>query len=1202
MPTKNAIRNDGPKGLCEPQARAKRQHTLRPVLLLSILLGLSSAVLSEDTQEVNDRQPVLRLPPASKTPVIDGVINDDEWAGAWMMEGSTGSGDQALDERRAWAYITYDKHNLYVAIKSDTRPGGELYMWEHDPAEAIMSQDGIELWVAALEDPSQPPIDKFQIWFDPYGTQFAMVTRYGAGFKVKDELTRSSKIHGDEWHIEVAFPWKLAGLSPADIVDGRHILVRPCRNWRGNLIYTSWGGKGAFYQMDNMMRLILDSKAPVVRIPDLGKPFDGKLAMKVEVANPGKKAAKLNAKVSVVHLPQTREAKAEGVFTREQKLEVAAGATRAITLSGTFDAPPLLPKAQQHAQRRTLHYRLRVDITRADTGETVYKRVMYLPGRRNTLWSKLPERKTKLAGGYYPYEGKVRATLELGDHPRAKEITRAEIALSAADSGKTLGRGIIKGFRYNKGTTIFAAGDLKNGKYILAATLFAGDKKVATAAPVTRSFTREKQAWEHNKIGKSNRVYPPFIPIKVKGRTVSCVLREHKMNGLGFWDQVVAKGKPILAGPMRLECRSGGKMLRWRVSKRPRFSKKAGHETRLEGKGSCAVLRVKTKCLWEYDGMLKVNLELVPAGSGQVDELELVIPVKKEIATLLHSTTMTRSNPSMALPAKQGVIWDSSTMVQTIGKGTFTPYVWIGGVERGVCWFADNDRGWITDDTEAAIEVERAGDAVNLRVRFINRPGIVKGPRKIVFGLMATPVKPIPAASRAWGHLKGAPRSYSTSLSSWRFAGFSSGETLTPMGNDFSIFEFFAKHQGTRKTPKTYHDDIHKWMLKYRKDPKRRGLQAQLEKTFRNTVNTDEAVYYTNPALESTRTPQGIQFANEWKGGVSGMGCNFVDSYNDYAAWAYDSMLKSGLKCHVYQDNTFPVGSTDLVAGSAYVREDGRIQCGWNIFGHREFYKRLFVVGWERMGRMPLTYPHSTNGMCIPQFSFATIHLALEWQQHGTRSFQEKFPFALLRTEVMGKQAGLIPRILCGMGPKAGGRLTPEQRAQKARLTARLTRTREGVLLLHDAYVRGHGKYFGDVVRMLMRYGFHQESCSFVGYWEKPKGVTAPDGVSISLFKMDKSVLAVVVDISGKPGVRKISVDRKKLGRALTQKRITDFEKTCVSEYGKKDSALYDRYYTQDYRYNKLKCYNLNNGFKAVDDSTVEFKLRKHDYCLLLIE
>jgi hypothetical protein len=321
------------------------------------------------------------------------------------------------------------------------------------------------------------------------------------------------------------------------------------------------------------------------------------------------------------------------------------------------------------------------------------------------------------------------------------------------------------------------------------------------------------------------------------------------------------------------------------------------------------------------------------------------------------------------------------------------------------------------------------------------------------------------------------------------------------------------------------------------------------------------------------------------------MGCNFVKSYNDYAAWCYDQMLASGLKCGVYQDNTFPVASTDVVAGGAYLREDGRIQAGWNIFGHRDFYKRLFVVGWERMGRMPLVYPHTTNGLAIPQFSFATIHLALEWEQKSLRTFQEKFRFPLLRTEVMGKQAGMIPRILCGMYDEAADTF----------LNGYLHRTREGAGLLHDSYPRGMGPYLGDVIKELMPLGFHKESCEFIGYWDKPAGVKAPEGTEVSLFKMEKGVLAVVVDTSGKDGVRRAAFDAKALGREV--KTIRDFEVDLLA--AKQADPKCERAYQPDYKAYGVKWVYFppaDRGFKKADDSAVVFNLRKHDYALLLAE
>ena len=90
-----------------------------------------------------------------------------------------------------------------------------------------------------------------------------------------------------------------------------------------------------------------------------------------------------------------------------------------------------------------------------------------------------------------------------------------------------------------------------------------GDPKAAKST-YAQTFKRERFVWEHNKIGKSTKVIPPFTPLAVKGQTVSAVLRKHRMNALGLWDQVSSEGVDLLGAPMRLEATAGGKVLAWK--------------------------------------------------------------------------------------------------------------------------------------------------------------------------------------------------------------------------------------------------------------------------------------------------------------------------------------------------------------------------------------------------------------------------------------------------------------------------------------------------------------------------------------------------------------------------------------------------------------------------------------------------------------
>jgi hypothetical protein len=145
------------------------------------------------------------------------------------------------------------------------------------------------------------------------------------------------------------------------------------------------------------------------------------------------------------------------------------------------------------------------------------------------------------------------------------------------------------------------------------------------------------------------------------------------------------------------------------------------------------------------------------------------------------------------------------------------------------------------------------------------------------------------------------------------------------------------------------------------------------------------------------------------------------------------------------------------------------------------------------------------------------------------------------------------------------------------------------------------GPYLGEVIKELMPRGFAKESCEFIGYWDKPAGVKAPEGTEVSLFKMEKGVLAVVVDTTGKDGARRIAFDAKALGREFT--KVRDFEADLLA--AKQADPQGERGYKPDYTaYGAMWPYfpPADRGFKQADATTVEFNLRKHDYALLLVE
>ena len=94
------------------------------------------------------------------------------------------------------------------------------------------------------------------------------------------------------------------------------------------------------------------------------------------------------------------------------------------------------------------------------------------------------------------------------------------------------------------------------------------------------------------------------------------------------------------------------------------------------------------------------------------------------------------------MPSGEGVVWDGSQVASDEMTRNFCPYIYLGNGVRGVCWFADNDRGWNWDRDTPNITLVRRNDVLTLRVHLVNYPLVSDTTRKITFGLLAAPVKP----------------------------------------------------------------------------------------------------------------------------------------------------------------------------------------------------------------------------------------------------------------------------------------------------------------------------------------------------------------------------------------------------------------------------------------------------------------------------
>jgi hypothetical protein len=331
----------------------------------------------------------------------------------------------------------------------------------------------------------------------------------------------------------------------------------------------------------------------------------------------------------------------------------------------------------------------------------------------------------------------------------------------------------------------------KNDHVIKLPALNDGDYELKIAVSgsdyiAQRSFHHKNFEWLGNHLGETDKVYAPFTPISVDGNKVELVLRKYDMNGFGLLNQVTSEGVDLLAAPIVLHLLTEKGEEKWQF-RDGKWVSKAGNKVEYQSVAESEPLQVVTTSSIEYDGCMKVAMTLKPGESQrEIKRLWVEIPIKDDQAPLFHYATIPdiRRNyagatphggkitwrnekydtdppkwPSGALPpvwqaeagSNDGQIWSCRDIRpwQHIFKTDFVPYIWLGGATRGIAWFGDSPKGYKLDSAGVVQRIERSNGVLSLQIDLINKPGSLSSERNIVFGIQASPTKPMPKDWRA---------------------------------------------------------------------------------------------------------------------------------------------------------------------------------------------------------------------------------------------------------------------------------------------------------------------------------------------------------------------------------------------------------------------------------------------------------------------
>jgi hypothetical protein len=1070
-----------------------------------------------------------RVPLMAQPPVIDGQVQPEEWRLSAGFDGFAFNGQ--LERRRVRAYVAATEGTLYFAFRSQLPDEGELVAQVAVDTVKIVYDDSLEVWVDPT--PGSDHGKTYQMLANPAGRCGWDVHPRG---NEKDEPAWrgdwqvASGFHEGEWQCEVAVP--LAGIAPGRTADQGEWGINLCRNWKNPWAFSSTGG-GPY--APEGLRFTFAKDALPIRHETSGDPFLGEIDTQVLVTNPGAQPAEVKADLKV-----SRDVMPE--LAASETLTLAPGESKAVALK-TSDAS-------------TKRFTLSARVTSADGQRVLYERSY--AWQRGEPWKWTTAKPEVLPidfqFGYYPYLNRMRVLADVSNLSPEAKLKRLVCAIrkkGAAEPLKTIAFEQIVNGRQEQ---TFDLPPL-DGSYEIAMRAEGED---VPPGELVKPFERTVYEWEHQGLGAGAKVYPPFTPIEVQGRRVSTVLREHTMNDQGLWDQVTAAGQPLLAQPMSFLARVDGQGVTLK-SGPLRFTKTQGNEAVAKTRLSAEGLSANATCTWDYDGMMRVDLELQPNPGHKVEGLVLSIPLRREQATLFHAMGDGIRNTLYEAVPKPGQVWDSTKVAVNDLPRSFCSYLFVGTPKRGLCWFAENDRGWSWDPKGLNVAME-TGEDVQLSVHLISDPIEITASRTITFGLQAAPVKPM--------------------LGDWRYRWVRSNYTL--LGTDINWFALgdcgsvYPAHKDLAlwealkrgNTERLSDEDVQKVIDRGRPYFEPYGAD-RLESWGRHVGHNLRARYGKKMVLYYNRASFQLAdefqtFQDEWGmtdyrtvgpgNGIWEIKVVPTDSYIDHALYWYGKAFDVAGSQGVYWDNWFFAGSYNTAMTGAYARPDGSVAPSTGLWGLRELAKRTFQYMNER-GMTPVTMAHMTSTNILPLLSFCTVQYDWEWK-YSEGDVQYRFPREYILLVSNGELAGTWPVLLGDHGNLADDPWTQ--------------RTFAGVCLVHELDCWGRQDVWEPLFKPVHEL-LDTPSVEVYRYWdERPQPVVAdsPDLPTIVYSLKGKQALVGVTSYAETDLTAQLTIDPASLGLA--------------PGYGVTDA--------------------VTGEALPVQGNTVSFPLRKHDVRELRIE
>ncbi|MGA2621077.1 MAG: glycoside hydrolase domain-containing protein [Thermoguttaceae bacterium] len=1023
----------------------------------------------------------LRVPPK-----IDGLIGPGQWDAAAACTAFMPAFKNELSPIQSVARMGYDDKYLYVAIKNYRGPGdGFLKKTGREPDdEAIVFDAASEIWIT----PPGTPVTTYQTLLNTYPAVLDVKMIPSVGYTGKSWNGKWEIAAGESkeaWSIEARAP--IASFGRDAIHDGDRWRGLFCTDMLGGAGFTAWAPGGGFADTTRHGYLQFRDNSPAFQLLDVETIFTGKFDFPMAVVGPAK--GRSTVEVGLRFGRGIRPAPADIVLRKT--VSVAEGKREAFRMKGDLGGLDLSGQGKPP--------RGYCEVTAAEGRSVLYHQVFpfVLDGFRRTPPATIITTPYKtpfgLTANYAPLAKKLIVKVDRFYLPNRAEVAGGTARLVDRRSGSVAAQRPLAPFYYDYSQfaidlahlsvpieteaawqqcrPALAANEeiekrnaerakrgqpplplqelpLKPAQYTLEVTLTdeQGRKLCQTAEPVAlKGYQFE---WLPNSIGISDRAIPPWTPVRVQAGTVEMWNKRYRLDGLGLAREITNAGAPQLRGPMRLVALIDGRETALAASE-PKLVRSTAAYAELEGSARAAGLQVQVDTRVEFDGCVLNTMRLSPQAAVNLDRLSLVVTMPKAEAPCFVTTAGGWSSTFGWTPRR----WDSRETSTGALRGNFVPFVLLTDSDRGFCWFADNEQGWILDPRQPTLELDSNEQTVTFRANFVTRPGLVERPTTLRYGWIVTPQKPQPAGWRTW-----------------------KADFHRPFPELHSVFWGMDQINWAVLWP--YYSSPYPWDYEKSKPAYDAARKSGVVLGAGNIAH----------AIARYRDYKGRWFnelAADWGQALGDLGNGNVAlsrGPNDFRLWHWDRWIRlSGLN-GLYFDETYLAEDRNYLSGGAYLLPDERIQPGYSFLGERELSKRLRYLFHEHGLEGPRIWFHTTANH--PVYAWMP-DISMEGENveptGGDNDYMEALPASRLRSIGMGRNLGTVPLVM-----------TQAERHWDQNHSPLLVPQMVGWVMAHDCLPENSG--FCDVLRV--EHQMWRDEIVFRPYWKAGQGITV-DGSDV---------------------------------------------------------------------------------------------------------